>query len=138
VVRRLPFSFSKQGTGLATAEGSSISTSTDFEGAAYRAPSYRTVTSSIQGSGLTHRLQQRSPAWFPPVDDEDLNRPRKSKQYVEGRRQHELSITSGTAPTVSFRWGVQPRSTSPTLDMGGKLASMSKSPASFFGRLEEA
>ncbi|APD48241.1 MULTISPECIES: photosystem II manganese-stabilizing polypeptide [Synechococcaceae] len=130
----VPFSFSSKEL-LATAEGSSISTSTDFEGS-YRAPSYRTSNFlDPKGRGLTTGYSS-AVGLVPAGDDEDLNT-ENIKQYVEGVGNMNLSITKVDSATGEFAGvftAIQPSDT----DMGGKLAVDVKITGQLFGRLEEA
>ncbi|NQV10886.1 MAG: Photosystem II manganese-stabilizing polypeptide [Cyanobacteria bacterium] len=129
----VPFSFSSKQL-LATAEGSSISTSTDFEGN-YRAPSYRTSNFlDPKARGLTTGYSS-AVGLVPAGDDEDLNT-ENIKQYVDGVGMMNLSITKVDSATGEFAGvftAIQPSDT----DMGTKLAVDVKITGQLFGRLEE-
>ncbi|MCT0198414.1 photosystem II manganese-stabilizing polypeptide [Synechococcus sp. CS-1325] len=130
----VPFTFSSKEL-LATASGSSISTSTDFDGS-YRAPSYRTSNFlDPKGRGLTSGYSS-AVGLVPAGDDEDLTT-ENVKQYVDGKGTMNLSITKVDSSTGEFAGvftAIQPSDT----DMGGKLAVDVKITGQLYGRLEEA
>lgn len=130
----VPFTFSSKQL-IATAEGTSISPSTDFEGA-YRTPSYRTANFlDPKGRGLTTGYSS-AVGLVPAGDDEDLTK-ENVKQYIEGTGTMNLSITKVDSVTGEFSGvfsAVQPSDT----DMGGKVAVDVKVTGELYGRLEQA
>lgn len=130
----VPFTFSSKDL-VATAEGSSISTSTDFDGT-YRAPSYRTSNFlDPKGRGLTSGYSS-AVGLVPAGDDEDLTN-ENIKKYVEGSGTMNLSITKVDSATGEFA-GVFTATQPSDTDMGGKTAVDVKVTGQLFGRLEEA
>ena len=130
----VPFTFSSKQL-LATAEGASISTSTDFDGS-YRAPSYRTSNFlDPKGRGLTTGYSS-AVGLVPAGDDDDLQK-ENVKRYVDGTGTMNLSITKVDAATGEFAGvftAIQPSDT----DMGTKAVVDVKIVGQLFGRLEEA
>ena len=120
---------------VATADGTTISPSTDFEGP-YRAPSYRTANFlDPKGRGLTTGYSS-AVGLVPAGDDEDLNK-ENIKQYVDGVGTINLSITKVNSATGEFAGvftAIQPSDT----DMGGKVAVDVKITGELYGRLEQA
>ncbi|EAQ75412.1 MULTISPECIES: photosystem II manganese-stabilizing polypeptide [unclassified Synechococcus] len=129
----VPFTFSSKQL-IATAEGTAISPSTDFEGA-YRTPSYRTANFlDPKGRGLTTGYSS-AVGLVPAGDDEDLTK-ENVKQYIEGTGTMNLSITKVDSVTGEFSGvfsAVQPSDT----DMGGKVAVDVKVTGELYGRLEQ-
>lgn len=129
----VPFTFSSKQL-IATADGTAISPSTDFEGA-YRTPSYRTANFlDPKGRGLTTGYSS-AVGLVPAGDDEDLTK-ENVKQYIEGTGTMNLSITKVDSATGEFAGvftAVQPSDT----DMGGKAAVDVKVTGELYGRLEQ-
>ncbi len=129
----VPFTFSSKDL-VATADGASLSTSTDFEGA-YRTPSYRTSNFlDPKGRGLTSGYSS-AVGLVPAGDDEELIK-ENVKRYVQGTGSMSLSITKVDSSTGEFAGvftAVQPSDT----DMGGKEAMDVKITGQLYGRLEK-
>ena len=129
----VPFSFSTKDL-VATSGGTSLSTSTDFNGT-YRTPSYRTSNFlDPKGRGLTTGYSS-AVGLVPAGDDEELIK-ENVKRYIEGNGSMELAITKVDATTGEFAGvftAVQPSDT----DMGGKPPVDVKISGELFGRLEE-
>jgi photosystem II oxygen-evolving enhancer protein 1 len=130
----VPFTFASKQLD-ATASGTSLSTSTDFEGS-YRAPSYRTSNFlDPKGRGLTTGYSS-AVGLVPAGDDEELVK-ENVKRYVDGSGTMNLSITRVDAESGEFAGvftAVQPSDT----DMGGKQAVDVQISGEFYGRLEQA
>ena len=129
----VPFTFSSKEL-VATANGASISTSTDFSGN-YRAPSYRTSNFlDPKGRGLTTGYSS-AVGLVPAGDDEELIN-ENVKRYIDGTGSMSLSITKVDSETGEFAGvftAIQPSDT----DMGGKQAVDVKISGELFGRLEK-
>jgi len=128
----VPFTFSSKRL-LATAAGSSITTSTDFIGS-YRTPSYRTSNFlDPKGRGLTTGYGS-AVGLVPAGDDEELVR-ENVKRYVDGTGTMSLSITKVDPETNQFA-GVFTATQPSDTDMGGKEAVEVKISGDLYGRLE--
>ena len=129
----VPFTFSSKQL-LATADGASISTNTDFDGS-YRAPSYRTSNFlDPKGRGLTTGYSS-AVGLVPAGDDEELVK-ENVKRYVDGTGTMNLSITKVDAATGEFAGvftAIQPSDT----DMGSKPVVDVKVTGQLYGRLEK-
>jgi photosystem II oxygen-evolving enhancer protein 1 len=127
----VPFTFTSKEL-VATSDGASISTSTDFSGS-YRTPSYRTSNFlDPKGRGLTSGYS--SAVGLVPAGDS--KRWENIKQYVEGTGSMDLSITKVDSSTGEFAGvftAIQPSDT----DMGGKQAVDVKVTGELYGRLEK-
>ena len=130
-----PFTFSSKSLD-ATADGSAITTSTDFEGT-YRTPSYRTSNFiDPKGRSLTTGVQYAQGLVALGGDDEELERD-NNKQYIDGVGTMSLSITKVDPETGEFAGvfsAVQPSDS----DMGGRDVVDIKITGELYGRLEEA
>ena len=130
----VPFTFASKQLD-ATASGTSLSTSTDFEGS-YRAPSYRTSNFlDPKGRGLTTGYSS-AVGLVPAGDDEELVK-ENVKRYVDGSGTMNLSITRVDAESGEFAGvftAVQPSDS----DMGGKQPVDVQISGEFYGRLEQA
>ncbi|QEY32238.1 Photosystem II manganese-stabilizing polypeptide [Synechococcus sp. RSCCF101] len=128
----VPFTFSSKRL-LASADGTALTTSTDFRGD-YRAPSYRTSNFlDPKGRGLTTGYSS-AVGLVPAGDDEELVR-ENVKRYVDGTGSMSLSITKVDPETSEFAGvftAVQPSDT----DMGGKEPVDVKISGELYGRLE--
>jgi photosystem II oxygen-evolving enhancer protein 1 len=127
----VPFTFSSKEL-VATADGVSLTTSTDFEGA-YRAPSYRTSNFlDPKGRGLTTGYS--SAVGLVPAGDEFTGE--TVKRYVDGSGTMNLSITKVDPSTGEFAGvftAIQPSDS----DMGTKAVVDVKIVGQLYGRLEE-
>ena len=130
----VPFTFSSKEL-VATANGTALTTSTDFNGD-YRAPSYRTSNFlDPKGRGLTTGYS--SAMGLVPAGDDEKLRNETIKQYVDGTGNLNLSITKVDAETGEFSGvftAIQPSDT----DMGTKPAVDVKIIGEVYGRLEKA
>ena len=129
-----PFTFSSKSLN-AKAEGSAISTSTDFEGV-YRTPSYRTSNFiDPKGRALTTGVQYAQGLVALGGDDEALEA-ENNKRYIDGEGTMSLSITKVDPETGEFGGvftAVQPSDS----DMGGREIVDIKISGELYGRLEE-
>ena len=129
-----PFTFSSKSLN-AKAEGSAISTSTDFEGV-YRTPSYRTSNFiDPKGRALTTGVQYAQGLVALGGDDEALEA-ENNKRYIDGEGTMSLSITKVDPETGEFGGvftAVQPSDS----DMGGREIVDIKISGDLYGRLEE-
>lgn len=127
----VPFTFSSKEL-LASAGGTSFSTSTDLKGN-YRAPSYRTSNFlDPKGRGLTTGYS--SAVGLVPAGDEFTGE--TVKRYVDGTGTMDLSITKVDPSTGEFAGvftAIQPSDT----DMGTKDVVDVKITGELFGRLEQ-
>ncbi len=127
----VPFTFSSKEL-LATADGSALTTSTDFEGP-YRAPSYRTSNFlDPKGRGLTTGYS--SAVGLVPAGDEFTGE--TVKRYVDGSGTMNLSITKVDPSTGEFAGvftAIQPSDS----DMGTKAVVDVKIVGQLYGRLEQ-
>ncbi|MCP9775878.1 photosystem II manganese-stabilizing polypeptide [Cyanobium sp. HWJ4-Hawea] len=127
----VPFTFSSKEL-LASADGSSITTSTDFDGS-FRAPSYRTSNFlDPKGRGLTTGYS--SAMGLVPAGDEFTGE--TVKRYVDGTGTMNLSITKVDASTGEFAGvftAIQPSDS----DMGTKAVVDVKIIGQLYGRLEK-
>ena len=127
----VPFTFSSKEL-LASADGTSFSTSTDLKGK-YRAPSYRTSNFlDPKGRGLTTGYS--SAVGLVPAGDEFSGE--TVKRYVDGTGTMDLSITKVDPSTGEFAGvftAIQPSDT----DMGTKAVVDVKITGELFGRLEQ-
>ena len=130
-----PFTFSSKSLN-ATAEGNSITTSTDFEGT-YRTPSYRTSNFiDPKGRALTTGVQYAQGLVALGGDDEQLEKD-NNKRYIDGVGTMSLSITKVDPETGEFAGvfsAIQPSDS----DMGGRETVDIKITGDLYGRLEEA
>ena len=128
----VPFTFSSKEL-LATADGSALTTSTDFEGP-YRAPSYRTSNFlDPKGRGLTTGYS--SAVGLVPAGDEFTGE--TVKRYVDGSGTMNLSITKVDPSTGEFAGvftAIQPSDS----DMGTKAVVDVKIVGQLYGRLEQS
>ncbi len=128
----VPFVFSSKELD-ATADGSAITTSTDFNGQ-YRVPSYRTSNFlDPKARGLTTGYS--SAVGLVPAGDDFASE--TVKRYVDGTGTMNLSITKVDAATGEFAGvftAIQPSDT----DMGTKEAVDVKITGQLYGRLEQA
>ena len=129
-----PFTFSSKALD-ATAEGSAITTSTDFDGV-YRTPSYRTSNFiDPKGRALTTGVQYAQGLVALGGDDEELEN-ENTKRYIDGQGTMSLSITKVDPETGEFGGvftAVQPSDS----DMGGREVVDIKISGDLYGRLEE-
>ncbi|WP_413442060.1 photosystem II manganese-stabilizing polypeptide [Synechococcus sp. MIT S1220] len=129
-----PFTFSSKSLN-ATAEGSAITTSTDFDGV-YRTPSYRTSNFiDPKGRALTTGVQYAQGLVALGGDDEALEA-ENNKRYIDGEGTMSLSITKVDPETGEFGGvftAVQPSDS----DMGGREIVDIKISGDLYGRLEE-
>ena len=127
----VPFTFSSKEL-LATADGSALTTSTDFEGP-YRAPSYRTSNFlDPKGRGLTTGYS--SAVGLVPAGDEFTGE--TVKRYVDGSGTMNFSITKVDPSTGEFAGvftAIQPSDS----DMGTKAVVDVKIVGQLYGRLEQ-
>ena len=130
-----PFTFSSKSLN-ATAEGSALTTSTDFEGT-YRTPSYRTSNFiDPKGRALTTGVQYAQGLVALGGDDDGLEKD-NNKRYIDGVGQMSLSITKVDPETGEFAGvfsAIQPSDS----DMGGREVVDIKISGELYGRLEEA
>ena len=130
-----PFTFSSKSLN-ATAEGSALTTSTDFEGT-YRTPSYRTSNFiDPKGRALTTGVQYAQGLVALGGDDEQLEKD-NNKRYIDGVGTMSLSITKVDPETGEFAGvfsAIQPSDS----DMGGREVVDIKITGDLYGRLEEA
>lgn len=127
----VPFTFSSKEL-VAEAQGSALSTSTDFSGP-FRAPSYRTSNFlDPKGRGLTTGVEYAQ--GLVPAGDEF--RSESIKRYVDGTGNMEFSITKVDAATGEFA-GVFTASQPSDTDMGTKKAVDVKITGQLYGRLEQ-
>ena len=130
-----PFTFSSKSLN-ATAEGSALTTSTDFEGT-YRTPSYRTSNFiDPKGRALTTGVQYAQGLVALGGDDEQLEKD-NNKRYIDGVGTMRLSITKVDPETGEFAGvfsAIQPSDS----DMGGREVVDIKITGDLYGRLEEA
>ena len=128
----VPFTFSSKEL-VASADGSSLSTSTDFDGS-FRAPSYRTSNFlDPKGRGLTTGYS--SSVGLVPAGDEFTGE--TVKRYVDGTGTMNLSITKVDSSTGEFAGvftAIQPSDS----DMGTKNVVDVKIIGQLYGRLEKA
>jgi photosystem II oxygen-evolving enhancer protein 1 len=128
----VPFVFSSKEL-AATADGTAISTSTDFDGS-YRVPSYRTSNFlDPKARGLTTGYS--SAVGLVPAGDDFTGE--SVKRYVDGTGNMNLSITKVDAATGEFAGvftAIQPSDT----DMGTKETMDVKIVGQVYGRLEKA
>ena len=128
----VPFTFSSKEL-VASADGTALTTSTDFEGP-YRAPSYRTSNFlDPKGRGLTTGYS--SAMGLVPAGDEFTGE--TVKRYVDGSGTMNLSITKVDPTTGEFAGvftAIQPSDS----DMGTKAVVDVKIVGQLFGRLEQA
>jgi photosystem II oxygen-evolving enhancer protein 1 len=128
----VPFVFSSKEL-AATADGTAISTSTDFDGS-YRVPSYRTSNFlDPKARGLTTGYS--SAVGLVPAGDDFTGE--SVKRYVDGTGNMNLSITKVDASTGEFAGvftAIQPSDT----DMGTKETMDVKIVGQVYGRLEKA
>ena len=133
-IEEFPFTFSSKSLD-ASADGSAITTSTDFEGT-YRTPSYRTSNFiDPKGRSLTTGVQYAQGLVALGGDDEELERD-NNKQYIDGVGTMSLSITKVDPDTGEFAGvfsAVQPSDA----DMGGRDVVDIKINGELYGRLEE-
>lgn len=127
----VPFTFSSKEL-VATADGASLTTSTDFDGS-YRAPSYRTSNFlDPKGRGLTTGYS--SAVGLVPAGDEFTGE--TVKRYVDGSGTMNLSITKVDPSTGEFAGvftAIQPSDS----DMGTKAVVDVKIVGQLYGRLEQ-
>ena len=130
-----PFSFSSKSLS-ATADGSAITTSTDFEGT-YRTPSYRTSNFiDPKGRALTTGVQYAQGLIALGGDEKDLEKD-NNKRYIDGVGTMSMSITKVDPETGEFAGvftAIQPSDS----DMGGREVVDIKVTGELYGRLEEA
>ena len=130
-----PFSFSSKSLS-ATADGSAITTSTDFEGT-YRTPSYRTSNFiDPKGRALTTGVQYAQGLIALGGDEKDLEKD-NNKRYIDGVGTMNMSITKVDPETGEFAGvftAIQPSDS----DMGGREVVDIKVVGELYGRLEEA
>ena len=130
-----PFTFSSKSL-KATADGGSITTSTDFEGE-YRTPSYRTSNFiDPKGRALTTGVQYAQGLVALGGDDEKLES-ENTKRYIDGTGTMSLSITKVDPETGEFAGvfsAIQPSDS----DMGGREIVDIKISGDLYGRLEQA
>jgi photosystem II oxygen-evolving enhancer protein 1 len=128
----VPFVFSSKEL-AATADGTAISTSTDFDGS-YRVPSYRTSNFlDPKARGLTTGYS--SAVGLVPAGDDFTGE--SVKRYVDGTGNMNLSITKVDSATGEFAGvftAIQPSDT----DMGTKETMDVKIVGQVYGRLEKA
>ncbi len=128
----VPFTFSSKEL-VANADGSSLSTSTDFDGN-FRAPSYRTSNFlDPKGRGLTTGYS--SAVGLVPAGDDFAGE--TVKRYVDGTGTMNLSITKVDSSTGEFAGvftAIQPSDS----DMGTKNVVDVKIIGQLYGRLEKA
>ncbi|MCP9849685.1 photosystem II manganese-stabilizing polypeptide [Cyanobium sp. Morenito 9A2] len=117
---------------VAEAQGSALSTSTDFSGP-FRAPSYRTSNFlDPKGRGLTTGVEYAQ--GLVPAGDEFSSE--SIKRYVDGTGTMDFSITKVDPATGEFAGvftAIQPSDT----DMGTKKAVDVKITGQLYGRLEQ-
>ena len=130
-----PFTFSSKSLN-ATADGSALTTSTDFEGT-YRTPSYRTSNFiDPKGRALTTGVQYAQGLVALGGDDEQLEKD-NNKRYIDGVGTMSLSITKVDPETGEFAGvfsAIQPSDS----DMGGREVVDIKITGDLYGRLGEA
>jgi len=130
-----PFTFSSKNL-QATASGSAITTSTDFEGT-YRTPSYRTSNFiDPKGRALTTGVDYPQGLIGLGGDYEELQT-ENVKRYIDGTGVMSLSITKVDPETGEFAGvftAIQPSDS----DMGGREIVDVKISGELYGRLEEA
>ncbi|MEX0589138.1 MAG: photosystem II manganese-stabilizing polypeptide [Cyanobium sp.] len=128
----VPFTFSSKEL-VATAEGTALTTSTDFDGP-YLAPSYRTSNFlDPKGRGLTTGYS--SAMGLVPAGDEFTGE--TVKRYVDGSGKMNLSITKVDPSTGEFAGvftAIQPSDS----DMGTKAVVDVKIVGQIYGRLEQS
>lgn len=130
-----PFTFSSKNL-QATASGSAITTSTDFEGT-YRTPSYRTSNFiDPKGRALTTGVDYPQGLIGLGGDYEELQT-ENVKRYIDGTGVMSLSITKVDPETGEFAGvftAIQPSDS----DMGGREIVDVKISGELYGRLEAA
>ena len=130
-----PFTFSSKSL-AASAEGASITTSTDFEGT-YRTPSYRTSNFiDPKGRALTTGVDYPQGLIGLGGDYKELES-ENVKRYIDGQGIMSLSITKVDPETGEFAGvfsAIQPSDS----DMGGREIVDVKINGELYGRLEEA
>jgi photosystem II oxygen-evolving enhancer protein 1 len=130
-----PFTFSSKNL-QATAEGSALTTSTDFSGT-YRTPSYRTSNFiDPKGRALTTGVDYPQGLMALGGDYEELES-ENVKRYIDGTGIMSFSITKVDPDTGEFGGvftAIQPSDS----DMGGREIVDVKISGEVFGRLEEA
>jgi len=131
----IPFTFSSKEL-VATADGTSISTSTDFAGD-YRTPSYRTSNFlDPKGRALTTGVQYAQGLVALGGDDDELQSENK-KRYIDGTGTMTFSISRVDAESGEFAGvftAIQPSDS----DMGGREPVDVKVSGEVYGRLEQA
>ena len=130
-----PFTFSSKNL-QATAEGSALTTSTDFNGT-YRTPSYRTSNFiDPKGRALTTGVDYPQGLMALGGDYEELES-ENVKRYIDGTGLMSFSITKVDPETGEFGGvftAIQPSDS----DMGGREIVDVKISGELFGRLEES
>lgn len=130
-----PFTFSSKNL-QATADGSSLTTSTDFSGT-YRTPSYRTSNFiDPKGRALTTGVDYPQGLVGLGGDYEELES-ENVKRYIDGTGEMSFSITKVDPETGEFAGvfsAIQPSDS----DMGGREIVDVKISGEVYGRLEEA
>lgn len=130
-----PFTFSSKNLN-AEADGTAITTSTDFEGS-YRTPSYRTSNFlDPKGRALTTGVDYPQGLIGLGGDYEELDK-ENVKRYIDGEGVMSLSITKVDPETSEFAGvfsAIQPSDS----DMGGREVVDVKINGELYGRLEEA
>ena len=132
----IPFTFSSKQL-LATADGSAITTSTDFSGE-YRTPSYRTSNFlDPKGRALTTGVgYAQGLVAAQDIGEDELNS-ENVKRYIDGTGTMSFSITRVDAETGEFAGvftAVQPSDS----DMGGRETFDVQVSGELYGRLEQA
>ena len=132
----IPFTFSSKQL-LATADGSAITTSTDFSGE-YRTPSYRTSNFlDPKGRALTTGVgYAQGLVAAQDIGEDELNS-ENVKRYIDGTGTMSFSITRVDAETGEFAGvftAVQPSDS----DMGGREVLDVQVSGELYGRLEQA
>ncbi|BEV35640.1 photosystem II manganese-stabilizing polypeptide [Synechococcus sp. M16CYN] len=129
-----PFAFSSKSLN-ANADGTAITTSTDFEGT-YRTPSYRTSNFiDPKGRALTTGVQYAQGLIALGGDEKDLEKD-NNKRYIDGLGNMSMSITRvdpETGEFVGVFTAIQPSDS----DMGGREVVDIKVSGDLYGRLEE-
>ena len=130
-----PFTFSSKNL-QATAEGSALTTSTDFDGT-YRTPSYRTSNFiDPKGRALTTGVDYPQGLMALGGDYDQLES-ENVKRYIDGTGLMSFSITKVDPETGEFGGvftAIQPSDS----DMGGREIVDVKISGELFGRLEES
>ena len=131
----IPFTFSSKEL-LATADGTAVTTSSDFKGE-YRTPSYRTSNFlDPKGRALTTGVEYAQGLVALGGDDDELES-ENVKRYIDGTGTMTFSITRVDSETGEFAGvftAVQPSDS----DMGGREPVDVKVSGELYGRLEQA